>query len=269
VALVEEGLLLARARHDRWDEAWCLNLLGVTSYGQDDLAGAGSRFEEVLRLLRDLGDPRFLAVTLGNAGWVATALGDTDRAAACYREQVPLALAVGDPYLLAWGLDGVAAVAVQRGRDAPTARLLGAAAAIRAAAGDAVPGVVAARRDRYVARARTRLGDGAFAAAWQAGQALSAPDAVADALAVLAEPSVPAPAAAPHGLTPRELEVLGLLARHWTDKEIAAALFVSPRTVTSHVTGILTKLGVGSRREAAAAAAREGLVELTLGSPSP
>ena len=64
----------------------------------------------------------------------------------------------------------------------------------------------------------------------------------------------------PHGLTPREVEVLQLVAQRWTDKEIAQALFLSPRTVTTHVTSILNKLGVASRREAGTVAMRDGLV---------
>jgi non-specific serine/threonine protein kinase len=227
-----------------------------------DLASARARFDDVLALLRDLGDPRFLAVTLGNAGWVAAALGETERAAARFREEIPLLEAVGDPYLITWGLDGVAALAVQRDQPALAARLLGAAAAIRAAVGAVVPGVVVPLYEQYVNRARTRLGEAAFAAAWQAGQVLSIPGAIEEALAVLGEPAPPAPAAPPpHGLTAREMEILHLLAQRWTDKEIAAALFLSPRTVTTHVTGILNKLGVGSRREAAAVAIRDGLVQ--------
>jgi DNA-binding CsgD family transcriptional regulator/tetratricopeptide (TPR) repeat protein len=61
------------------------------------------------------------------------------------------------------------------------------------------------------------------------------------------------------GLTARELDVLRLLVRHQTDKEIAAALFLSPRTVNTHVANILIKLNVANRREAAAAAAGLGL----------
>ncbi len=49
-----------------------------------------------------------------------------------------------------------------------------------------------------------------------------------------------------------EHEVLMFIAQRYTDKEIADALFISPRTVARHVTGIFTKLGVHSRREAAA-----------------
>jgi DNA-binding CsgD family transcriptional regulator len=53
------------------------------------------------------------------------------------------------------------------------------------------------------------------------------------------------------GLTARELEVLGLLGRGMTDKEIAAALFISPYTASTHVKHLLTKLDVANRRAAA------------------
>src|SRR5215213_2100874 len=64
----------------------------------------------------------------------------------------------------------------------------------------------------------------------------------------------------PAGLTEREVEVLRLLAQRQTDKEIAAALFLGPRTVQSHVAHILNKLGVANRREAASRADHLGLL---------
>jgi DNA-binding CsgD family transcriptional regulator len=64
---------------------------------------------------------------------------------------------------------------------------------------------------------------------------------------------------APFGLTPREIEVLALLGRRYTSKEIAQVLCLSPRTVDSHVGVILDKLGARNRREAAQIA---GLLEL-------
>lgn len=66
----------------------------------------------------------------------------------------------------------------------------------------------------------------------------------------------------PHGanLSPRELDVLRLLVEGRSDREIAEALFISPRTVMRHVTGILTKLDVPSRTAAATRAIREGIV---------
>jgi DNA-binding CsgD family transcriptional regulator len=68
-----------------------------------------------------------------------------------------------------------------------------------------------------------------------------------------------ATAANPAGLTGRQVEVLGLLAEGLTDAEIAARLSLSAKTVGHHVSALLAKLGVGSRRQAAAAARRLGV----------
>jgi DNA-binding CsgD family transcriptional regulator/tetratricopeptide (TPR) repeat protein len=65
-------------------------------------------------------------------------------------------------------------------------------------------------------------------------------------------------AAARLGLTPREAEVLGLLAAGQTNRQIGNALFVSEKTASVHVSNILRKLGVTSRVEAAAVAQRLG-----------
>ena len=62
-----------------------------------------------------------------------------------------------------------------------------------------------------------------------------------------------------YGLTPRELDVLRGIVERLTDREIADRLFISPRTVGWHVTGILTKLDVDSRRTAATKAIAETL----------
>ena len=64
----------------------------------------------------------------------------------------------------------------------------------------------------------------------------------------------------PAGLTQREVDVLRLLAQRQTDKEIAEALFLGPRTVQSHVAHILNKLDVANRREAATRAESLGLL---------
>ena len=61
------------------------------------------------------------------------------------------------------------------------------------------------------------------------------------------------------GLTPRELEVLGLLVEGRSNRQIAEQLFISGKTASVHVTNLLSKLGVHSRLEAAAVARRLGL----------
>jgi DNA-binding CsgD family transcriptional regulator len=67
------------------------------------------------------------------------------------------------------------------------------------------------------------------------------------------------PAVDVYGLTPRELEILGLLVEGWPNGRIAAALFVTSRTVATHVEHILAKLAVPSRSAAAVFALRLGL----------
>jgi two-component system, NarL family, nitrate/nitrite response regulator NarL len=74
-----------------------------------------------------------------------------------------------------------------------------------------------------------------------------------------------AAAISPHTLTPRELEVLELLAEGLPQKEIARRLVLSPRTVARHIEHILGKLGVHSRAQAVALAYRHGLLGSLLG----
>ena len=62
-------------------------------------------------------------------------------------------------------------------------------------------------------------------------------------------------------LTDREAEVLGLLAEGRTNAEIAATLFMSPKTASVHVSHIIAKLGAANRTEAAATARRQGLLQ--------
>jgi DNA-binding NarL/FixJ family response regulator len=61
-------------------------------------------------------------------------------------------------------------------------------------------------------------------------------------------------------LTPRETEVLYHVARGETDRQIAERLYLSRRTVSNHVSNILSKLAVANRRDAAKAAFRIGLI---------
>ncbi len=162
-------------------------------------------------------------------------------------------------------LVGLAGLAADRGDVQAAARLLGAVEAIQERTGATDlkwPEV----RDHAARVARAALGAEGYAAAVAAGRRLSASDlevealTLADAIAVAPPVPVAPPAGDEFGLSPREREVLALIARRYTDKEIAEALFIGHRTVETHAKHVLAKLGVANRREAAALAARLGLV---------
>ena len=76
---------------------------------------------------------------------------------------------------------------------------------------------------------------------------------------VTAPPKESKPAA---DLTPRELDVLRLVARGMSNKEIARELVTSERTIKGHVSNILGKLGLADRTQAALYAVREGIAPL-------
>ena len=94
------------------------------------------------------------------------------------------------------------------------------------------------------------------------GQGLSIEDAVRLALQVPVPPTV-SPRLASHGITRRELDVLGLVAQGLTDQEIADHLFISRRTVNAHVANLLSKLQVTNRRQAVALARTERILTPT------
>ncbi len=90
------------------------------------------------------------------------------------------------------------------------------------------------------------------------GGSLIEPVVASRLIARAAQPDAPAPLS----LTPREMEVLQLVARGLSNKEIAAELVVSERTVKFHVSSIMSKLGASNRTEAVSIAAQRGLVKM-------
>ena len=98
-----------------------------------------------------------------------------------------------------------------------------------------------------------------------AGEALLAPSVTRRLIAGIAGREVPAPPAAPARprlaeLSPRELDTLRALARGLSNAEIAAELFVTENTVKTHVSNLLTKLGLRDRVQAVVLAYESGLV---------
>jgi len=105
-----------------------------------------------------------------------------------------------------------------------------------------------------VAALRDTLGENGFDSAWAEGAALSTEDAIAYAQRGRGERKRPTSGWA--SLTPTEHDVVRLVSEGLGNKDIATRLFVSPRTVQTHLTHVYTKLGLTSRVQLVQEAAR-------------
>ncbi|TKV60478.1 response regulator transcription factor [Nakamurella flava] len=120
-----------------------------------------------------------------------------------------------------------------------------------------------------LAAADRRIREGAVCSAFLSPTGCSGPSADHVRVTVLRAPRdgppsltgivLLSPAPDRHGLSPRELEVLGLLIEGWSNQQIAQRLVVTPRTVATHLEHILAKLGASCRTLAAVRAERDGL----------
>jgi predicted ATPase/DNA-binding CsgD family transcriptional regulator len=185
----------------------------------------------------------------------------------CQRAGLVLRLRFGDLLGLAPCLEGLAWLAAEEGDFVRTARLLGAADRMWRSV-TSVPRFgmtrLDAEHDVAQTRAREALGERQYAREHATGAALSPDDAVryardssgaADQPERGAEAADRAPASPWDQLTARERQVAALVAQGMTNREIAARLVVSKRTVDAHVEHILAKLGFSSRVQVAALAA--------------
>jgi DNA-binding CsgD family transcriptional regulator len=197
---------------------------------------------------------------LAELGIVAHERHDTVRAACCYRESLALLSRVGDRWLVAGPLAGLADLAASFGDDERAARLLGAVEEVRTLSGGELWGGTSAYWERAERSVRAALGGEELARQQQAGRRMRPLDLVAEADEVERCAQAAAEGSRGAGLSARELEVLRLLVAGKSNPEIAAALFVSPRTVATHVTHLFAKLGVANRAEAVAHAVGRGLV---------
>jgi non-specific serine/threonine protein kinase len=259
--LTEEAVALAQRLGSSFMENWWTYLLGIIAYGQDDVAAASAHVEAAVAGWRASGQSvRLLAVALNAAALLSFEQGDETKAAALLAESLPRWQEIGEKEGQTEWLAAVARLAACRGRLEPAARLYGAAEAASDALGSPLRVPPPARYRRHVAALRDAMGGEAFAAAWSAGRALPLDQAVAEASAGEATTGEAGTGADPHGLTPRELEVLRLLSAGHSNRAIADALTVSLATAKGHVANILDKLGADSRTAAVAHAHRHGLV---------
>jgi predicted ATPase/class 3 adenylate cyclase/DNA-binding CsgD family transcriptional regulator len=185
---------------------------------------------------------------------LARADGDLDDAERLAHDALGGAAPISNTRVVATCVELIAGVAAEQASYVEAARLLGAMDTLRRENGDLMRHpVLAAWSEEDVARVRDALGDG-FDEAWTEGAAMPWRDAVAYAQRGRGERKRPTTGWA--SLTPTERQVVDLVAEGMSNQDIASRMFISTRTVESHLTHVYAKLGVRSRTELSAAAHR-------------
>jgi predicted ATPase/DNA-binding CsgD family transcriptional regulator len=271
--LMTEALRLQRAIGAPGHGAMALQALSSIAYRRGDAQTSATRAEEALAIFRASGHASGAALALANLARLAAERGDDRGALAAYQEGLRLWASIGERWAIVRALSGLAALGAVHGQPEQAATLAGAIDGRLEEGGIALSWGDRPDYDRAVAMARASLGEPGFAERHAAGRTLPIRAAVAIAAGITVPDQSGSPAspvaATPGGtLTAREHDVLRLLAAGHTDREIAAALFVGRRTINTHVANILGKLGVATRREAAARARALGLLPAS-GDPGP
>jgi predicted ATPase/DNA-binding CsgD family transcriptional regulator len=237
-----------------------------------DLAAAERICTAALASCREVGDQGNLCAAL----WCMTNLdlrgGRTDEAAAHLRELLQIATQAGLRAIVHAGLDCCGHLCAATGRPAEA---ITAWAAMSALAGPWRPlhgGLDPARQEELLRQARQLLGPARVRAAEERGAAMSLATATEFALLLAAEPTPPVeqvkaePEPARNGtaelarLSPRERELVTLVAQGRTDAQIAAQLYITVRTVTSHLDRVRDKTGCRRRADLTRLALSAGLV---------
>ena len=177
--------------------------------------------------------------------FVAIAQGEPDQAERDAHEAL-VSAARSQGYLrVADTLECLARLAANGGNDSYAARLLGASDSIRHRMGQARYPMYQPGYDITVAATRNALGEKDFDLMWAEGAALSTEEAIAFAQRGRGERK--RPASGWESLTPMENDVVRLVREGLGNRDIGARLFISPRTVQTHLTHVFAKLGLTSR----------------------
>ena len=197
-----------------------------------------------------------LAAALASRAYVEIAQGEFDAAERDANDALDSAARLKGDLLVPVALDCLAITAAEADNHLVAVRLRGAAESARQRMGMVRFKVLDADADVRVAVLRKALGDNEFDAAWAEGAARSIDEATAYAQRGRGERKRASTGWA--SLTRAELDVVRLVSEGLGNKEIAARLFVSHRTVHAHLTHVYTKLGLSSRVQLAQEAARHG-----------
>jgi non-specific serine/threonine protein kinase len=207
--------------------------------------------EETVQASEQVGNEMIRGLANGLLGTIEWAQGDIQNAEARLKEAVRIQAGLGHRWGMLNSLAGLAWVAGTRGQLDRAALLLGAGAALSQELGITLFPHAQIHEDAWDAAARGGLGEARFEDAWSRGFALSRVQVVAAALEEAAPAGRAAPEAAVTELSDRELEVARLVARGLSNPAIATELFLSRATVKTHVSHILSKLGLQSRAQVA------------------
>jgi predicted ATPase/class 3 adenylate cyclase/DNA-binding CsgD family transcriptional regulator len=186
-----------------------------------------------------------LLVALTTRARVAIAQGECDQAERDAHEALVCAAEVQAYHGISDTIECLATLADDSGSHREAARLFGAAQAIRQRMGAVRFKIWDAGYEASVAAVRDAMGQGDFDSAWAEGAALSTEEAIAYAQRGRGERKRPTRGWA--SLTPTERDVVRLVSEGLANNDIATRLFVSPRTVQTHLTHVYTKLGLSSR----------------------
>ena len=248
--LNESALSLARLMHLPKIELAALNLLAYVSLASGALDRVIVFGEQGLTMSRARGELWIRALLLNVMSQASWQQGERGRAEALAREGAGCNQALDDRAGLAILLETLAWMAAERGSYERAARLLGFAERARESNALRLVEPFQPQHEHSVAVALDGLGQRAYVAAFEHGGAMTIPEGVAFAVDDRQPPKPVArgvKASARTPLTPRELDIARLVADDMSNRQIAAKLFISERTVETHVTNILNKLGLNSR----------------------